>query len=137
VVLDGFNSEILSFPPLRFAVLYLAASNLSTLDTTVNCRSLDQTLQRSVYSPVTNILHQKRAEFYYGLTLQQCSLSEKNIVGQDAALMLATKVLLAYYHHASTDHFRFRVAVWDTVHFAQANRNTIMSSRHSQEIMQM
>ncbi|KIX02131.1 uncharacterized protein Z518_08070 [Rhinocladiella mackenziei CBS 650.93] len=46
----------------------------------------------------------------------------------DTSLVLIAKVLLAYYHHSSTDHLQFRLAVWETVRFVRRHRSDIMAS---------
>ena len=46
----------------------------------------------------------------------------------DVSLILIGKVLLAYYHHASTDHLQFRIAVIDTARYVRRHRVRIVES---------
>jgi hypothetical protein len=73
--------------------------------------------RRSVFSPLLIILHHREAQQYYDQTLWYCRAAEAGEIEYQAPALLAAHVLLAYYHHASTDHLNFRMAVWDSVRF--------------------
>ncbi|KAL2426625.1 hypothetical protein ABEF95_010883 [Exophiala dermatitidis] len=109
---------------LRSAVLCLAASHLSTLDASLSSRSPTGNSRGTVTSPIPNTLHQHHARRYH-------DLAQEDAVGEDShdpSLVLIGKVLLAYYHHASTDHLKFRLAVWETVRFVRRRQVQIMAS---------
>ncbi|KAJ4520034.1 hypothetical protein HRR78_002257 [Exophiala dermatitidis] len=109
---------------LRFAVLCLAASHLSTLDASLTSRSPTGNGRGTVTSPVPSPLHQHHARRYH-------DIAQKNAVDEDShdpSLVLIGKVLLAYYHHASTDHLKFRLAVWETIRFVRRRQVQIMAS---------
>ncbi|KAJ9264122.1 transcriptional regulator family: Fungal Specific TF [Paecilomyces variotii] len=124
-------------PCLRFAVLCIAASNLSMLDARVQSRVLANDRRRSVFSPLVNNLHHGNARVYHDLALQYCSAANVDEIEREAPAFVAARVLLAYYHHASTDHLRFRLAVWDSVQFVLHNRTKIMASPHGADALQL
>ncbi|GLB11583.1 hypothetical protein AtubIFM57258_008453 [Aspergillus tubingensis] len=64
-------------------------------------------------------------------------MADMKELSDDAPAILVTQILLAYYHHASTNHQRFRSAVWDTVEFVSRNREYIMRSAGGVEALQM
>lgn len=122
------SSQISDCGPLRYAVLCLSASNLSNLDVCLHSRTLPNDARRSVLSPRTNRLHSRRAREYHDLARQQCSAIDGTCPKRDVSSILTAKVLLAYYQHASTDHLRFRLAVWETVLFVSENQEEIIAS---------
>lgn len=119
-------------PCLRFAMLCIAASNLSMLNARVQTRVSDP--RRSVYSPLVNHLHHANARRYHNLALAHASSTADPT---ETSAALAARVLLAYYHHASTDHGTFRRAVADSVHFTTLNRAGILASPDGADALQM
>lgn len=93
--------------------------------------------RRSVFSPLVNNLHHSSAQKYHDLALWHCRIAETNEVESQAPALLVARVLLAYYHHASTNHLRFRLAVWETVRFVLLNREKIMNSLDGADSLQM
>lgn len=127
-LLHNFNSQIVNSLPVRHAVLCLAASNLSVLDAPVHSRYLAGDSRRSVFSPNINRLHDSRARRYHDCAQRHCLTAEKRKRVCDVSAILVAKVLLAFYHHSSTDHLQFRLAVWQTVLFVRRNRRAIIDS---------
>ncbi|OOF94843.1 hypothetical protein ASPCADRAFT_208510 [Aspergillus carbonarius ITEM 5010] len=130
---DGF----LQSPCLRSAVLCISASNLSMLNARVQSRTLVGSSRQSVFSPLVNILHHTQAQKYHNLALEYYRNAKPEEVKHQAPAFLAAHVLLAFYHHASTDHLSFRQAVEDSVRFVLQNRASIMDSRDGAKSLQM
>jgi hypothetical protein len=63
-------------------------------------------------------------------------MAEAGEVECQASAVLAAHILLAYYHHASTSHLQFRMAVWDCVRFVLRNREKIMGSTDGADSLQ-
>ncbi|KAK4942326.1 hypothetical protein LTR10_017933 [Elasticomyces elasticus] len=118
---------------LRYAVLCLAASHLSTLDTSLSSRCLTDDSRRSVTSPTPSPLHLHHAQRYHDVA-QTFVLGD---ILNDPSLVLIGKVLFAYYHHASTDHLRFRQAVWETIQFVRKNHVELMESSSGEMALQL
>ncbi|RLL93476.1 hypothetical protein CFD26_100681 [Aspergillus turcosus] len=132
-----FTDESLQSPCLRSAVLCISASNLSMLNARVESRIMAGDSHRSVFSPLVNHLHHSLAQKYHDQALWHCRMAEAGEVEDQAPALLAARVLLAYYHHASTDHLKFRMAVWDSVRFVLRNREKMMGSTDGAESLQM
>ncbi|PWY96300.1 hypothetical protein BO94DRAFT_580162 [Aspergillus sclerotioniger CBS 115572] len=132
-IADGF----LQSPCLWYAVLCISASNLSMLNARVQSRTLVGNSRRSVFSPLVNILHHNNAQKYHNMALEYYSNAKQEEVKHQAPALLAAHVLLAYYHHASTDHLSFRLAVENSVRFVLQNRASIMDSRDGAGSLQM
>ncbi|KAI1618111.1 hypothetical protein EDD36DRAFT_22246 [Exophiala viscosa] len=126
-----FHTSDCSF--LRHAVLCLAASHLSTLDAHLASRCPAGDPRRSVTSPTPSPLHRHHAQRYHDIA--QTFILEKKF--HDPALVLIGQILLAYYHHASTDHLRFRHAVFDTIQFVRKNYVEIMESSSGEMALQL
>lgn len=131
-----FANSVLATPHLRHAILCLSASNLAMLDTSVQTRWLPDDEFRSVYSPVANIRHLRSARHYHDLVVQHGPATLARSL-QDLPSMVVAKVLLAYYHHASTNHFLFRLAVWDTTLLVLYNKEAILQSADGAEALQV
>ncbi|KAL3462476.1 hypothetical protein BJX64DRAFT_277191 [Aspergillus heterothallicus] len=129
-----FAEGAMQSPSLRFAALCISASNLSMLNSQAQHRAITKDLRRSVTSPLVNKLHHAEAQAYHGRALV-ASLSKKEQSGSPAEL--AALVLLAYYHHASTDHSKFRLAVWDTVRFVLLNKEALLQSAEGMGALQI
>lgn len=117
-------------PGLRYAVLCLSASNLSMLHAQVQSRVVsssgqDTNARRTVFSPLANALHHSQAREYHDQALWHCRNASPDELKHQAPAFLVAHVLLAYYHHASTNHLRFRLAVWNTVRFVAQNRASL------------
>ncbi|KIW67525.1 hypothetical protein PV04_06769 [Phialophora macrospora] len=131
--LHGFAMQSLDCPFLQYAVLCLAASNLSTLDASLTRRNLVADPRRSTASPNPNRLHSCHARRYCELAARE----EQSQSPQNASLTLIGKVLLAYYHHASTDHLRFRLAVLETASLVRRHRDEIKRSHTGDIALQL
>ncbi|KAL3471602.1 hypothetical protein BJX99DRAFT_263102 [Aspergillus californicus] len=131
-----FTEKLLQ-TPLRFAIFCISASNLSMLNAPVQCRSPPRNNRRCVFSPVVNLLHHTQAQSYHDQALWNCRIADTQDFDFDAPALLAAHILLAYYHHASTNHLKFRTAVWETVHFVQRHKDKIAHSVHGPEVLQM
>ncbi|GIJ90099.1 hypothetical protein Asppvi_009049 [Aspergillus pseudoviridinutans] len=107
------------------------------LNARVQSRSMAGDHQRSVFSPLVNNLHHSQAQMYHDQALRYCRMAEAGEVECQAPAVLAAHILLAYYHHASTDHLKFRLAVWDSVRFVLRNREAIMGSTDGANSLQM
>ncbi|GLA67571.1 hypothetical protein AtubIFM56815_001559 [Aspergillus tubingensis] len=107
------------------------------LDAQVQSRILVASHRQSWFSPLVNKLHHAKARDYHDRTLQLCRGADMRELSDDAPAILVAQILLAHYHHASTNHQRFRSAVWDTVEFVSRNRECIMRSRGGVEALQM
>ncbi|OGM44238.1 Zn(II)2Cys6 transcription factor [Aspergillus bombycis] len=129
--------KFLQSPGLRFAVLCISASNLSMLNARVQHRTLPNDSRKSVFSPLVNGLHHSHAQQYHDLALWDCRTAEHEGIKNEAPALLAAHVLLAYYHHASTDYLRFRFAVRDAVRFVLQNRATIADAPDGADALQM
>ncbi|KAL4750051.1 hypothetical protein BDW72DRAFT_194294 [Aspergillus terricola var. indicus] len=131
------QQRTLQSPQLRSAALCISASNLSMLSTQVQRRCIPGDSRRSVSSPLVNQLHHAQARKFHEQTLSHC----RGVTGLDmesqAPAILAALTILAYYHHASTDHRRFRLAVWDTVRFVSNHREALARSADGNEALQM
>ncbi|KAL4756954.1 Zn(II)2Cys6 transcription factor [Aspergillus foveolatus] len=127
----------LQSPQLRSAALCISASNLSMLSTQVQRRCVPSDSRRSVSSPVVNQLHHAQARKYQEQTLSHC----RNVIAlnmeSEAPAILTALTVLAYYHHASTDHRRFRLTVWDTVRFVSNHREVLTRSADGNQALQM
>ncbi|OAL25361.1 hypothetical protein AYO22_05238 [Fonsecaea multimorphosa] len=133
----GFLDFILSSAPFRHAVLCLSASNLAMLDVRIQSRQISEDYRRSVFSPIVNREHHDQARKYHDLAVTYCDTRKTGNDPADCAVALATKVLLAIYHHASTDHRRFRLAVEDAHQFAHQHRTAFLQSPDGHEALQM
>lgn len=131
--LDG----CLQSPCLRFAVLCISASNLSMLNARTQSRVVARNDRESVFSPLVNTLHHSQARKYHDLALWHCQNAQADEIEHQAPALLAAHVLLAYYHHASTNHLNFRLAVLDSVRFVMLNRTSIMGSPGGSDSLQM
>lgn len=131
------GDQALRSPYLKPAVLCLAASNLSMLNVDVQRRALPNDPRRSVFSPSVNWTHHTQAEKYHQQALSHLRDSKTTDIEQDAPAVLTAYTLLAYYHHASTDHHKFRLAVWDTVRFVSRNRECLTRSKKGAQALQM
>ncbi|GKZ30055.1 hypothetical protein AbraIFM66950_007576 [Aspergillus brasiliensis] len=134
--LSSANATVHS-PYLRAAALCISASNLSMLDGQVQSRVIARSHRQSWFSPLVNSLHHAKARDYHDRALQLCRKADTRDLSEDAPAILITQIILAYYHHASTNHERFRSAVWDTVEFVSRNREHIMRSVGGVEALQM
>jgi hypothetical protein len=132
-----FTDGSLQSPFLRFAVLCVSASNLSMLNARVQSRIMVDDNRRSVFSPLVNNLHHNQAQKYHDQALWYCRTAEAGGVECQAPALLAAHILLAYYHHASTNHLKFRMAVWDSVRFVLRNREKIIGSIDGADSLQM
>ncbi|KAL4785051.1 hypothetical protein BJX76DRAFT_347364 [Aspergillus varians] len=132
-----FTEKTLQSPCLKSAVLCISASNLSMLNTQVQSRALPNDPRRSVFSPLVNPLHHSQAQKYHNRALSYCHSTSLLDIETDAPVVLGAYTLLAYYHHASTDHAQFRLAVWDTVRFVATNRDSLARSKEGSQALQM
>lgn len=133
VFLDG----CLQSPCLRFSIFCISASNLSMINGKTQSRVVARNDRESVFSPLVNNLHHSQARKYHDLALWHCQTSKANEVEHQAPAFLAAHVLLAYYHHASTNRLKFRLAVLDSVHFMMLNRTSIMGSPGGPDSLQI
>ncbi|KIW17902.1 hypothetical protein PV08_05097 [Exophiala spinifera] len=133
----GFSKTIRSSAALCYAVLCLSASNLAMLDARVDHRQISQDQRSSVFSPIANRAHYNRAREYHDRAVLSLESEEISKEPSSCASALAAKVLLAIYHHASTDHLRFQMAVEDSNHFVNKHVATIMQSADARESLQM
>ncbi|KAL4967020.1 Zn(II)2Cys6 transcription factor domain-containing protein [Aspergillus stella-maris] len=124
---------------LRSAMLCISASNLSMLNASVQRRALPRDPTRSVYSPLVNQSHQAQARKFHdqALAKSNSSLSEKLQVEDNAPAILTAYTILAYYHHASTNHRQFRLAVWETVRFVSRHREVLTGTKEGNHVLQM
>ncbi|KAL4812017.1 hypothetical protein BDW67DRAFT_194031 [Aspergillus spinulosporus] len=127
----------LQSPQLRSAALCISASNLSMLSTQVQRRLITSDSRRSVFSPLVNQLHNAQARKYHEQTLSHCRNVTALVMESEAPAILVALTILAYYHHASTDHRRFRLAVWDTVRFVSNHREALTRSADGNQALQM
>ncbi|KAE8411962.1 Zn(II)2Cys6 transcription factor [Aspergillus pseudocaelatus] len=132
-----FINRSLQSPALRFAVLCISASNLSMLNSRVQNRILPNDSRKSVHSPLVNGLHHSFAQKYHDLAFWNCRAAEADEIKNEAPALLVAHVLLAYYHHASTDHLQFRIAVRDAVRFVLQSRTNIVDSADGVDSLQM
>ncbi|KAI9041871.1 uncharacterized protein KD926_006416 [Aspergillus affinis] len=103
----------------------------------VQSRFLPHSTRRSVFSPRVNKRHHDSARRYYDEALWHCHNASAEQTSLEAPAYLATRVLLAYYHHASSDHLRFRLAVGEAVLFAVLNRSNLLNSASGADVLQM
>ncbi|RAK97878.1 Zn(II)2Cys6 transcription factor domain-containing protein [Aspergillus ibericus CBS 121593] len=129
--------RFLQSPCLRFAALCISASNLSMLNARVQNRTLVGDSRRSVFSPFVNMVHHNYARKYHNLALEYLHNAKPDEVQRQAPAFLAAHVLLAYYHHASTDHLSFRLAVEESVRFVLHNRESLTNSADGAGSLQM
>ncbi|KAJ5199004.1 hypothetical protein N7491_000432 [Penicillium cf. griseofulvum] len=122
---------------LRFAMLCISASNLSMLDTRVQSCISATDRRRSIFSPLVNALHHRHAQNYQDLSLWHFRNAHLDDVKRQAPAFLAALVLIALYHHASTNHLRFRLAVMDSVRFVLIYRTQLMDSAGGADSLQM
>ncbi|KAL4995473.1 hypothetical protein BDV10DRAFT_196643 [Aspergillus recurvatus] len=127
----------LQSPQLRSAALCISASNLSMLNAQVQRRCVPSDSRRSVSSPLVNHLHHTQARRYHEQALAQCVGVTALGVESEAPSVLVALTILAYYHHASTDHRQFRRAVWDTVRFVSKHREALTRSADGSQALQM
>ncbi|KAL2867727.1 Zn(II)2Cys6 transcription factor domain-containing protein [Aspergillus lucknowensis] len=132
----GLLENAIQLPSLRFATLCISASNLSMLDAQVQSRAFANDERKCVYSPKVNRLHHIQAQKYHDQALLSCSSARGEAECELIALLLA-HVLLAYYHHASTDYLNFRLAVWECVRFVIRNKTRLLESREGMKSLQM
>ncbi|KAL2841729.1 hypothetical protein BJY01DRAFT_7331 [Aspergillus pseudoustus] len=133
-VSDLFMDTGMLSPSLRFAALCISASNLSMLNAQVQRRSIKQDIRRSFSSPLVNKLHHTEAKKYH---TQALTHSSSRMQSADPCADLAALVLLAYYHHASTDHLKFRLAVWESVQFVLLNKDSLLRTAEGIAALQM
>ncbi|KAE8150837.1 hypothetical protein BDV25DRAFT_171877 [Aspergillus avenaceus] len=131
-----FMNNVLDSSCLRYAALCIAASNLSMLNTRVQIREMAGDDQRSLCSPSVNHFHHLHAQIYHDQARHHCHVAEANSP-DSISVILNTYTVLAYYHHASTDHKQFRLAVWDSVHFVLRNKERLMASSDGVNGLQM
>ncbi|KAI9375071.1 hypothetical protein BJX61DRAFT_495511 [Aspergillus egyptiacus] len=131
------TQESLKSPCLRYAVLCIAASNLSMLNAPVQSRTLANDSRRSVFSPLVNTVHHAHARKYHDRAVWHCRNAAAQEIELESPQILAAYILLAYYHHASTHHRNFRLAVWDTVRFVLRHRDHLANSPAGREVLQM
>ncbi|KAL1861017.1 hypothetical protein Plec18170_001532 [Paecilomyces lecythidis] len=62
---------------------------------------------------------------------------DDNGINCNAPAILAARVFLAYYHHASTNHLNFRLAVCDSIKFVLKNRTNIVNSPGGGDALQL
>ncbi|KAJ0423147.1 hypothetical protein BJY00DRAFT_58717 [Aspergillus carlsbadensis] len=140
-LLPGVNVEFMEgamhSPPFRFAALCISASNLSMLNAELQRRTIIQDHRRCVASPLVNNLHHSQAQEYHKHALTHSTSTQNEPHVSHPAQALAALVLLAYYHHASTDHLKFRLAVWDSVHFVLLHRDALISTAEGTAALQM
>ncbi|RAH69776.1 Zn(II)2Cys6 transcription factor domain-containing protein [Aspergillus aculeatinus CBS 121060] len=129
--------DIFDAPCLRAAALCISASSLSMLNAPVQSRHLVDDHQIPVFSPRVNSRHHRQARNYHDRALQLCRTATAGEVARNAASILRALVLLAYYHHASTNHLSFRLAVWDTLRFVAQCREQIVRSPDGVGALQM
>jgi hypothetical protein len=84
-----------------------------------------------------NHVHHDHAQKYHDLAVWYYRNAELDEVKHQAPALLAAHILLAYYHHASTNHLRFRLAVADSVRFVLQNRANISDSPEGADSLQM
>ncbi|KAL3485288.1 hypothetical protein BJX62DRAFT_39492 [Aspergillus germanicus] len=137
-LLPGIPAEFLEgvtqSPALGFAALCISASNLSMLNAQVQYRAVTKDHRRCVSSPLVNKLHHSQAQRYHSHALAH-SVSNHDRIHLESKLMAL--VLLAYYHHASTDHSKFQFAVWDSVQFVLLHREALLSTVEGTAALQM
>ncbi|RAH80336.1 hypothetical protein BO86DRAFT_316338 [Aspergillus japonicus CBS 114.51] len=129
--------EIVDAPYLRAAAACISASSLSMLNAQIQSRHRVDDHQTPVFSPLVDSRHHRQARNYHDRALQLCRTASASDVAHNAASILRTLVLLAYYHHASTNHLNFRLAVWDTLRFVSQCREQIMRSPDGIGALQM
>ncbi len=107
------------------------------LNADVQRRALRNDPRRSVFSPSVNKIHHTQAEKYHQQALSHFRDCKPSDIEANAPAVLTAYTLLAYYHHASTDHHKFRLAVWDTVRFVSKNRDCLTRSEQGAKALQM
>lgn len=107
------------------------------LNAQVQNRIIPNDSRRSVFSPLVNDVHHNLAQKYHNLAVWNCRTADPDAIKNEAPALLAAHVLLAYYHHASTDHLQFRIAVRNAVRFVLQNRASIADSTDGAESLQM
>ncbi|KAL4946958.1 hypothetical protein BDW69DRAFT_204971 [Aspergillus filifer] len=124
---------------LRSAMLCISASNLSMLNASVQRRALPRDPRRSVCSPLANQQHQAEARKYHDQVFAgtHSVITNKTNFEDDAPAILTAYTILAYYHHASTNHRQFRVAVWDTVKFVSQYREALARTKAGNQALQI
>ncbi|KAL4972492.1 hypothetical protein BDW66DRAFT_162825 [Aspergillus desertorum] len=127
----------LQSPQLRSAALCISASNLSMLNGQVQRRCVPSDSRRSAVSPLVNQLHHTQARKYHAQALSHCDGLTALGIESEAPSVLVVLTILAYYHHASTDHRQFRLAVWDTVRFVSKHREALTRSADGNQALQM
>lgn len=133
----GFLDIILSSASSRYAILCLSASNLAMLDVRIQSRQIFKDYRRSVFSPIVNRAHHDQAQKYHNLAVAYYDSEKTGNDPADFAVALTTKVLLALYHHASTDHLRFRLAVEDARRFVHQHRTAFLQSSDGHKVLQI
>lgn len=132
-----FTDEHRRPPCLWLAMLCISASNLSMLDTRVQSRISTVHDRRSIFSPLVNNAHHYHAKTYHDLALWHCRNMQPDELKDQAPAVLAAYVLIAYYHHASTNHLNFRLSVMDSVQFVVHNRMHLTDSPNGTDSLQM
>ncbi|RDW68794.1 Zn(II)2Cys6 transcription factor domain-containing protein [Aspergillus mulundensis] len=132
-----FTQETLKVPYLRSAALCISASSLSMLNAQVQTRSLPSDPRRSVWSPLANHAHSVQAQIYHDEVLAQYGGTASLGIPSEAPGILIALTILAYYHHASTNHLQFRLAVWETVRFVSRHRESLTRSPSGAQALQM
>ncbi|KAF9894849.1 hypothetical protein FE257_004470 [Aspergillus nanangensis] len=127
----------LQSPPARFAILCIAASNLSMLNASVQSRILPSNNRGSIFSPLVDKRHYSNARKYHDRALYCCRTTDPEEAKHQSVAILTTHVLLAYYHHASTDHRSFRMAVGESIRFVLQNRTSIADSIDGARALQL
>jgi len=107
------------------------------LDGRVQNRHLSKDSRRSVYSPVVNGVHHGHAKRYHKLAVEHCQIAEASNIDNEGPTLLVARILLAYYHHASTNHLEFRKAVWEAVEFVSRNASKIRQWSGGDEAVQL
>lgn len=106
------------------------------LDTIVQSRYLPGRQRDTLYSPSVNAQHHRSARHYHDQALAQ-TCPEHRIDDQDLPSSLLAKTLLAYYHHASTNHYLFRAAIWDVTNFALQYKDRLLRTETGTQALQI
>ncbi|KAJ5570142.1 uncharacterized protein N7459_009572 [Penicillium hispanicum] len=93
--------------------------------------------RKSVFSPLINSAHHCQAQLYHDLAIWYCRNAHSDELKYQAPAILAAYVLIAFYHHASTNHLNFRLAVTESVQFVVQNRTQITDSPSGPDSLQM
>ncbi|KAL4940083.1 hypothetical protein BDV06DRAFT_197495 [Aspergillus oleicola] len=109
------------------------------LNTSVQRRALPRDPRLCVYSPLADQHHQVQARKYHDQAISQSNtkLLDKLNDEDEGPAILTAYTILAYYHHASTNHRQFRLAVWDTVRFVSRYRQILIQSKKGNQALQI